>query len=49
MPAVLTETSFMMVPEQEAALKNLEWLGRVARAHLRGLEDFLRERAAAAR
>jgi N-acetylmuramoyl-L-alanine amidase len=49
LPAVLTETSFMMVPEQEAALKNPEWLGRVARAHLRGLEDFLRERAAAAR
>jgi N-acetylmuramoyl-L-alanine amidase len=49
MPAVLTETSFMMVPEQEAALKNPEWLRRIARAHLRGLEDFLRRRAAASR
>jgi N-acetylmuramoyl-L-alanine amidase len=47
MPAALTETSFMMVPEQEAALKNPEWLGRIARAHLRGLEAFLRKRAAA--
>ncbi|HEY0671284.1 MAG TPA: N-acetylmuramoyl-L-alanine amidase [Longimicrobiales bacterium] len=49
MPAVLTETSFMMVPEQEAALRNPAWLNRIARAHLRGLEDFLRKRATAAR
>jgi N-acetylmuramoyl-L-alanine amidase len=47
MPASLTETSFMMVPEQEAALRNPEWLERVARAHLRGIEAFLRARAAA--
>lgn len=46
MPAALTETSFMMIPEQEAALKNPEWLHRVARAHVRGLEAFLRKRAA---
>ena len=49
MPAALTETSFMMVPEQEAALKNPAWLERVARAHLRALEGFLRARAAAVR
>ena len=49
MPAALTETSFMMVPEQEAALKNPQWLARIARAHLRALEDFLRRRAAASR
>ena len=47
MPAVLTETSFMMIPEQEAALRNPQWLNRVARAHVRGLEEFLRKRAAA--
>jgi len=47
MPATLTETSFMMVPEQEAGLKNPAWLERIARAHLRGLEAFLRKRAAA--
>jgi N-acetylmuramoyl-L-alanine amidase len=49
MPAVLTETSFMMIPEQEAALRNPQWLNRVARAHVRGLEEFLRKRAAEAR
>ena len=47
MPATLTETSFMMVPEQEAGLKNPAWLERIARAHLRGIEAFLRKRAAA--
>jgi N-acetylmuramoyl-L-alanine amidase len=49
MPAVLTETSFMMVPDQEAALQNPQWLGRIARAHVRGLEEFLRGRASAVR
>ncbi len=49
LPAVLTETSFMMVPEQEAALKNPAWLNRIARAHVRGLEEFLRNRATATR
>ena len=45
--AALTETSFMMGPEQEAGLKYPAWLERIARAHLRGLEAFLRKRAAA--
>ena len=49
MPAVLTETSFMMIPEQEAGLRNPEWLNRIARAHVRGLEAFVRGRAEAAR
>jgi N-acetylmuramoyl-L-alanine amidase len=49
MPAVLTETSFMMVPEQEAGLRNPVWLDRIARAHVRGLEEFVRKRAAATR
>ncbi|HEX6558148.1 MAG TPA: N-acetylmuramoyl-L-alanine amidase [Longimicrobiales bacterium] len=47
MPASLTETSFMMVPEQEAGLKNPQWLERIARAHFRAIEEFLRKRAAA--
>jgi len=47
MPASLTETSFMMIPEQEAGLRNPEWVERIARAHVRGLEAFLRKRAAA--
>lgn len=49
MPAVLTETSFMMIPEQEAALRHPAWLARIAQAHVRGLEEFLRGRAAAGR
>lgn len=42
MPAVLTETLFMMVPRQEAALRAPAVQERIARAHLRGLEAFLR-------
>jgi N-acetylmuramoyl-L-alanine amidase len=45
MPAALTETMFMMVPQQEAALRDPEVQERLARAHLRALERFLRERA----
>jgi N-acetylmuramoyl-L-alanine amidase len=44
MPAVLTETSFLMVPEQEAAMRDPQVYERVARAHLRALEAFLRSR-----
>ncbi|CAN5713332.1 hypothetical protein BH23GEM10_BH23GEM10_14300 [soil metagenome] len=44
MPAVLTETMFMMVPEQEAALKDAAVQQRIAQAHVRALERFLRER-----
>ena len=44
MPAALTETMYMMVPEQEAALRDPDVQDRVARAHLRALERFLRER-----
>lgn len=42
MPAVLTETLFMMIPRQEAALRDPAVQERIARAHLRGLEAFLR-------
>ena len=47
MPSVLTETSFLMLPRQEAALQNPEVQERIARAHLRALEAFARKRAAA--
>lgn len=46
MPAALTETMFMMVPAEEAALRDPEVQERLARAHLRAIERFLRERAA---
>ncbi|HEX2189442.1 MAG TPA: N-acetylmuramoyl-L-alanine amidase, partial [Longimicrobiaceae bacterium] len=45
MPSALTETMFLMVPEQEAALRDPGVQERVARAHLRGIEAFLRARA----
>jgi N-acetylmuramoyl-L-alanine amidase len=43
MPAVLTETMYMMVPEQEAALRDPDVQERIARAHLRALERFVRQ------
>lgn len=45
MPAVLTETMFLMIPQQEAALRNPEVHERIAEAHLRALEAFARDRA----
>jgi N-acetylmuramoyl-L-alanine amidase len=45
MPAVLTETMYLMVPQQEAALRNPAVQQRIAEAHLRGLLQFLRSRA----
>ena len=44
MPAVLTETMFMMIPEQEAALRDPTVQRRIAEAHVRALEAFLRGR-----
>ena len=44
MPAILSETMFMMIPQQEAALRDAAAQERVARAHLRALEAFLRRR-----
>lgn len=48
MPAVLTESLFMMIPEQEAALRDPEFVDRLAAAHVRGIETFLRGRAGGA-
>jgi N-acetylmuramoyl-L-alanine amidase len=45
MPSVLSETMFMMVPEQEAALRDPAVQERIARAHVRALESFLLARA----
>jgi N-acetylmuramoyl-L-alanine amidase len=45
MPSVLTESFFMIIPEQESALRDPAVQERIARAHLRGIEDFLREYA----
>jgi N-acetylmuramoyl-L-alanine amidase len=45
MPSVLTELTFMMFPDQEAALRDPGFQERLARAHLRALERFLLQRA----
>jgi N-acetylmuramoyl-L-alanine amidase len=45
MPSCLTESFFMPVPEQENALKDPAFLDRLADAHVRGLAEFLRQRA----
>jgi N-acetylmuramoyl-L-alanine amidase len=49
MPTVLTETMFMMIPEQEAALRDPSVQARIAQAHASALEAFLLQRAAAQR
>ncbi|MEJ2186696.1 MAG: N-acetylmuramoyl-L-alanine amidase, partial [Gemmatimonadota bacterium] len=46
MPAILTETMFMMMPRQENALRDPAVQDRIARAHLRGIREFLLQRAA---
>ena len=47
MPSILSESAFMMIPRNEAALRDPEVIDRIADAHLRGIEAFLRARAAA--
>ncbi len=42
MPAILAEGGFMMVPEQENAMKTEEFQERYARAIVDGLEEFFR-------
>jgi len=44
-PSTLTETMFLMVPQQEAALRDPAVQERIARAHFRAIEAFLRSRA----
>lgn len=45
MPSILTESAFMMIPQNEAALRDPQVLQRIAEAHLRGIERFLEGRA----
>jgi N-acetylmuramoyl-L-alanine amidase len=47
MPSALSETMFMMIPEQEAALRDATIQTRIAQAHLRAIVAFLLQRAAA--
>jgi N-acetylmuramoyl-L-alanine amidase len=49
MPSVLTESLFLMFPENESALRNGNFQQRLAAAHVRGLEAFLRGWAAGQR
>lgn len=44
MPAVLTESLYMMHPQQEEALRDPEFLERLAEAHARGIERYVVER-----
>ena len=45
MPSILSETLFMMIPEQEAALRDPAVQRRIALAHVRALEAFAARRA----
>jgi len=45
MPAALTEAAFIIIPEQEALLASEDGQWRYARGVLRGIEEFLRQRA----
>jgi len=44
-PAILVECAFMMIPEQEAALKSGSFQKKLARAITEGVNDFLRGHA----
>lgn len=41
MPAVLTEALYMMHPQQEAALRDPQFIDRLAEAHLRGIVRYV--------
>jgi N-acetylmuramoyl-L-alanine amidase len=46
MPSILTEGLFMMLPDQEAALRSADGRHRYAQAVLDGLREYLKESAA---
>lgn len=46
MPSVLTESLYMMFPQQEAALRDPEFIERLAQAHVRAMDSFVRDRTA---
>jgi N-acetylmuramoyl-L-alanine amidase len=45
MPSILTEGLFMMLPDQEAALRSVEGRRRYAQGVVDGLREYLRDRA----
>ena len=45
MPSILSEALFMMIPEQEAALRDPDVQRRIALAHVRALEAFAARRS----
>jgi N-acetylmuramoyl-L-alanine amidase len=45
MPSILAEGAYIMMPEQEAALRTPGYQEEYARALVEGLEDFFREMA----
>jgi N-acetylmuramoyl-L-alanine amidase len=45
MPCALTESLVMMFPDQEQALRDPQFLDKLAAAHVKGIEDFVRARA----
>nr|MBA3403243.1 N-acetylmuramoyl-L-alanine amidase [Gemmatimonadaceae bacterium] len=49
MPAVLAEGAFIIVPQQEAALRTAEYQERYARGVVTGLENYFRSLAGAGR
>lgn len=42
MPSALTESLYMMFPDQESALRDAKFINSLAEAHVRGIEAFLR-------
>ena len=44
MPCALTESLVMMFPDQEQALRDPKFLDELAAAHVRGIENFVREK-----
>ncbi len=42
-PAVLIETAFMIIPEQEALLKTEKFRKKVAKGIVKGIENFFKE------
>ena len=45
MPSALTESVFMPIPEEENAPRDPDFTGRLAAAHVRGIEAFFRAQA----
>jgi N-acetylmuramoyl-L-alanine amidase len=46
MPAILVEGAFIMMPDQEAAMRTAEYQEKYAKGIVEGLENYFRELAA---